>query len=73
MKMFEAKFGTIVLRYYLMMAVVVGAFFFDLPFLAILAIPIFLSAMMGVSLKAGKVFNEEKHFIDQKQIVEKAA
>ena len=47
MKMFEANFGTIILRYYLLMAVIVAAFFSGYYFLALLAVPIFISALMG--------------------------
>ena len=46
MKFFEANFVTVIKRFYLMMAVVVIAGFTGVWWLAVLALPIFLSAMM---------------------------
>lgn len=57
MKFFEADVVTLVLRLYLMMAVVIGAFVSGLYFLAILALPIFLSVMTGVKIE---LFKKEK-------------
>ena len=48
MKAFEANFTTVIMRFYLMMAVVLIAGFTGLWWLAILALPIFLSSMMCV-------------------------
>lgn len=48
MKFFEASLGTIVTRFYLMMAVIIVAVFAKIWLLAYLALPIFLSAMLGV-------------------------
>ena len=48
MKAFEAKFETVIMRFYLMMAVVIFAGFTGVWWLAVLALPIFLSSMMCV-------------------------
>lgn len=48
MKPFEIQIDTLIIRFYLMMAVIIGSFFAGVPYLALLALPIFLSAMMGV-------------------------
>ena len=48
MKLFSLNFSTLVLRFYLLMAIVIGAFFIGYPVLAILALPVFLSSMMGM-------------------------
>ena len=48
MKVFELNIGTMMLRFYLLMAVVIVSFFIGQPWLSILALPIFLSAIMGV-------------------------
>ncbi len=50
MKAFEAKFTTVIKRFYLMMAVVLVAGFTGVWWLAVLALPIFLSSMMCVKL-----------------------
>ncbi len=47
--MFNLNPVTVVLRYNLLIAVVVVSFSIGLPWLAILALPIFLSTILGVS------------------------
>ena len=59
MKLFEASIGTIVSRFFMMMAVVIIAGFSGQWWLSILALPILLSAMLGVSFKSKK--NTAKH------------
>lgn len=49
MKLFEANFDTILWRFYLLMTVVIGSFLVGVPLLALLALPIFLTAMLGIS------------------------
>ncbi len=51
MRFFAIPFYDVVLRYYLMMAVVLIAGFSGLYFLALLALPIFLSAFLGISFR----------------------
>ncbi len=48
MKFLEANISTILLRFYLMITVIVGAFYLNVPFLAVLGLPIFLSGLLAV-------------------------
>jgi len=57
MKYFEASFGTVLLRFYAMIAVALIAGFANIPWLGLLCIPIFLSAMMGVKFDFGRKEN----------------
>lgn len=52
MKLFIPNFETSLLRYYLMMFIVVFSFFIGYPAFAILAVPVFLSALMGIEFKS---------------------
>lgn len=51
MKAFEASFDTIVWRYYLMMLIVIVPFFLGIPLLSLLALPMFLVSILGISFK----------------------
>lgn len=51
MKFFQLNFATVILRFYLMMAVVIGSVFAGQMWLAVLALPIFLTIMLGMSFK----------------------
>lgn len=48
MKLFSLSFSTLILRFYLLMAIVIGAFFIGLPILSLLALPLFFISMMGL-------------------------
>lgn len=50
MQLFQANIKTVILRYYLMMAVVFVSLFLHIPILAILAAPLFLSALLAVKI-----------------------
>ena len=67
MTFFTASIQTIILRFYLMMGVVIASFFAGFPIFAILALPIFLSIMAGVSF--GKVNPPQKVKVGAKQTV----
>ena len=54
MKFYEASIGTIVIRFFLLMAIVIVAGFSGQWWLSIFALPILLSAMAGVSFKNDK-------------------
>lgn len=58
MKFFAASVETIVWRLYMLMLAVVVPFMIGVPALAIVALPIFLSGLLGVSFKASKDKNE---------------
>lgn len=51
MQFFTLSFDKIVLRYFLMMGVVIASVFAGQPLFAILALPIFLSAVLGISFR----------------------
>jgi len=49
MKSGNASFSTVILRFYLMMAFVIIPFVLGVPYLAILSLPVFLSALLGLT------------------------
>lgn len=51
MRFFALTFDVILIRYYLMMAAVIGGVFSGQFWIATLALPLFLSAILGVSFK----------------------
>lgn len=51
LRFFELNFGSVLLRFYLMMAVIIIAGFSGHWLFAMLALPIFISIMLGVSFK----------------------
>ena len=55
MRFFELNFATVILRFYLMMAVVIGGFFIGQYWIAAFALPIFLSVMLGARFQRPKV------------------
>ncbi len=59
--------GTVILRFYLLMLIVIVAGFSGLPALGLLALPLFLSTVLGVTVKFGK----EKKKIKIKEISKK--
>ncbi len=64
MKLFDANFDTILWRFYLLMIVVIVPFVFGIPFLAIFALPVFLSALLGVSFKKKSKENSHRFTFD---------
>ncbi|MFT6809369.1 MAG: hypothetical protein ACJA01_002606 [Saprospiraceae bacterium] len=54
MELFNIDFGTFIIRFYIMMAIVVGAFFAGVPLLAFLAFPILLGNMLGIKFNGKK-------------------
>ncbi len=49
MRFFACTFDKVIIRFFLMMACVIGGLFAGQPLIAILALPLFLSAILGVS------------------------
>ncbi|WP_090167281.1 hypothetical protein [Neolewinella agarilytica] len=49
MRFFALSFDKVVLRFFLMMACVIVGLFVGQPLLALVALPLFLSALLGVS------------------------
>ncbi|PHN00873.1 hypothetical protein [Flavilitoribacter nigricans] len=74
MKPFSLGIGTLILRFYAMMGVIVLGGFTGQYWLMLLALPIFLSAMMGVKMGGSKKENvSKKRNLQQKQAAAKAA
>jgi len=65
MRFFALTFDKVLLRFFLMMACVIGGLFAGQPLIAILALPIFLSAVLGVSF-----LPEPQHEATKAQIIE---
>ncbi|WP_235296413.1 hypothetical protein [Portibacter marinus] len=51
MKAFETTFDNVLYRFSLMMLIVILSFTLSVPFLALLAVPVFLSAILGVKFE----------------------
>jgi hypothetical protein len=49
MRFFSLTFDKVVIRFFLMMALIIGGMFAGQPLIALLALPLFLSALLGVS------------------------
>lgn len=66
MRFFALTFDKVLLRFFLMMTCVIVGLFVGQPLLALLALPIFLSAVLGVSFLP----EEQKSAGQKAQIVE---
>jgi len=49
----KLNLGAVIFRYYLLMMIVIAAGFLAMPALGLIALPVFLSAILGVSIKFG--------------------
>lgn len=49
MRFFACTFDSVLIRFFLMMACVIGGLFIGQPLVVFLALPLFLSALLGVS------------------------
>lgn len=65
MRFFALTFDKVLIRFFLMMACVIGGLFAGQPFITILALPLFLSAIMGVSFQPEKTESAVKEMISQ--------
>ncbi|TXF91032.1 hypothetical protein FUA23_04305 [Neolewinella aurantiaca] len=54
MRFFACTFDKVLIRFFLMMACVIGGLFSGQPLIAVLALPLFLSAILGVSFMPEK-------------------
>lgn len=74
MTFFTASLETVALRFFLMMAVIIGSFFGGVPYLAVLALPIFLSALAAVSFgKTKEIHSTQMNVHKQDTTVSNAA
>jgi hypothetical protein len=48
MKFLSLDFDTVIWRFYLMMAIVIGSFFLGISWLSLLAVPVFFSTLLGM-------------------------
>ena len=60
MKLLQLNIGTLILRFYLVMAIVIGAGFAGHWWLAILALPVFYSALIGIKFAWPLLRNKPK-------------
>lgn len=51
MRLLQLSFTSVVLRFYLMMGIVIGAFFIGQGWLSILALPVLLSTLLGIQVR----------------------
>ena len=61
MKTYSIDFRTTMLRFYGMMAIVFVAFFLHIYWLAVLALPVLLSIMLGIRFKDDEPAGEGRH------------
>lgn len=54
MKMLNLSITTLILRFYLMMAVVIVSFFIGMPLLSLLALPLFAISLLGITFERKK-------------------
>lgn len=73
MKFFKLSFDTAIWRFYLMMVVAIVPFFIGVPYFAVLAAPVFLSIMLGISFEKPTVRTEDASSQSFPQLVSKAA
>ena len=55
MKIMKLHLSTLVIRFYIMMAIIVVALFIGYPLLGLLALPVFFSALMGIQFKIPRI------------------
>lgn len=65
MTLFNISFSTLIIRFYLMMAIVIGAFFLGYPWLAALSLPVFFITMMGLKFSIPVLFSRNRSKVNQ--------
>jgi len=73
MKTFELSIGTVILRFYLMMMIVIAAGFIGQWWLAALALPVFLSIMAGISFSKTEKKEAKIKELTQVEVMDKKA
>lgn len=58
MRFFALSLDYLLIRYFLMMACIIGGLFVGQPVIALLALPLFMSAILGVSFQAETPANQ---------------
>jgi hypothetical protein len=59
MKLFNLSFTTVILRFYLMMGIVIGAFFTGYGWLSMLALPLFFFTLLAIEWKPTPAVKKE--------------
>lgn len=54
MKLLSVNFATLILRFYLIMAIVIVSFFIGMPVLSFLALPLFAITLLGITFERKK-------------------
>jgi len=74
MKFFEVSLDKVIMRFFAMMVTVIVPFLLGVPYLAILACPVFLSAMLGVKFSKSQTRNEANLSVlsSRKQLIKAA-
>ena len=54
MKLLNLNFTTLILRFYLLMAIVIGSFFLGFPLFSLLALPLFAVSLLGITFERKK-------------------
>ena len=49
MKLLNVNFATLIMRFYLIMAIVIVSFFIGMPWLSMLALPVFAITLLGIT------------------------
>lgn len=73
MRFFALSFDKVLLRFFLMMACVIIGVFSGQPLVTILALPLFLSAIMGVSFQPEEKQSAVKTMVKTESINQKQA
>lgn len=54
MKLLNLNITTLILRFYLIMAIVIGSFFIGIPLLSLLSLPLFAISLLGITFERKK-------------------
>jgi hypothetical protein len=73
MRFFALTFDKVIIRFFLMMALIIGGLFAGQPLIALLALPLFLSAMLGVSFLPEPKETAVKTMVENNTMTKQAA
>lgn len=74
MRFFTCTVDKVLIRFFLMMVAVIGGMFAGQPLIVLLALPLFLSAMLGISFMPEEAVAEEaKQVVMQSELHERKA
>lgn len=67
MRLFNVSFSTLIVRFYLMMAIVIAAFFLGYPWLSALSLPVFFITLIGLKFSLPVLFSGHKSSVSHKE------